>query len=76
MCIYGDRAFFVDDRHTKSAIAQTKAVKPQLRPDVVMKVISKTQDTPATESAEWAGEISPGHASTYDLAKVRLELHA
>ena len=63
ICLYvwGDHRFMVDDAHTKSAIAPSKAVKPHLRPSVVTKVIVKCEDLPSNEWLEWAGELSPGH---------------
>ncbi len=53
-----------------------KAVKPELRPDVVLSVTSKNGDPPPSEWTQWTGETSRGHFFAEDLARVRLELHA
>ena len=50
-------------------------MKPQLRPDVVLKVLTKNEDPPSSEWADWAGKIAPGHFFADDLAQVRLQLH-
>ena len=78
VCLYvwGDHAFFVSDPHTKAEIARVKAVRPQLRPSVVSKVIVKREDPPTSEWLEWAGEIALGHFYSGDIARARLELHS
>ncbi len=64
----------VGDAHTKSAIAQSKSVRPRLRSSVVSNVVVKCED-PSSEWLEWSGKLVPGHFYTNDLARVRLDLH-
>ena len=80
LCLYvwGDHAFFVDDRNTKAAIAQMKTSKPSLRPEVVLKTISKNEDPPTSEWLPWTGEAVDGahHYYSEDLAYTRGQLHS
>ena len=77
--IHGDHAFFVSDQQTKATIARMRTTKPALRPDVVPKVISKSDAPPASEWHVWdsdATTILPGHSVVDDLSALRLELHS
>ena len=74
--IKGDHAFFVDDPQTKSVIAKMSTIRPRMRKSVVLKVLTKNSDPPASEWAEWSGEIAPGHYYADDLPSVRLDLHS
>ena len=80
LCLYvwGDHAFFVDDRNTKAAIAQMKTSKPVLRPEVVLKTIGKNEDPPTSEWLPWTGEAAEGahHYYSEDLAHTRGQLHS
>jgi hypothetical protein len=67
--VHGDRALFVDDPHAKSTIANMKAVKPQLRPDAVLKVIAENGDPPSSEWGERHGVLCPDHFYADDLAQ-------
>ncbi len=49
LCLYvdGDRSVFADDPRTKSATAQTKAVRTRMHPEVLLKAIAKTMSLPS-----------------------------
>ncbi len=76
MCVWGDHCFMVGDVRAKSEIAQSKAVKPHLRPNAVARVIVKCDDAPSSEWQEWSGTLPPGHFYTSDQARARLHLHS
>jgi hypothetical protein len=79
VCLYvwGDRAFMVDYLRAKSAIAQSKSIKPRLRPGVILKIMTKCEDPPASEWLEWSGgEVIPDHFHASDLARARFECRA
>ncbi len=69
--------FFVNDPHTKSTIAKMKVTKPEFRPDVVLKVVPKNADTPASDWKAWSGNAlcEPGHYYTDDLGSARVAFH-
>ena len=50
LCLYvwGDHTFFVDDKQTKGVIARAKTSKPKMRPAVVLKVMARNADPPAS----------------------------
>jgi hypothetical protein len=79
VCLHvaGDRAFFVNDPHTKSTIAKMKVTQPKMQPDTVLMVISKNSTPPASEWELWPDNVScvPGHYFTGDLGSSRLAFH-
>ena len=56
--IHGDHVFFVSDQQTKATIARMRTTKPALRPDVVPKVISKS-DAPQLQSGTCGTPMPP-----------------
>ncbi len=77
--IHGGHAFSASDPLTKAKIARMTTTKPALRPDVVPKVISKSDAPPASEWYEWdsdAPTIISGHFVVGDFLALRLELHS
>jgi hypothetical protein len=46
-----------------------------MRPSVVLQVLTKNADPPASEWHEWTGEVKPGHYYAEDIPSVRLDLH-
>ena len=63
VCFYirGHHVFFVDDPQTMGAIAKMSSIRPKMRPSVVLKVLTKDADPPASKWLEWTGEAKPGH---------------